>query len=45
MVSGEALFETLNLFHAYLFYDSGGHCVYTGSATSGLDHLLGINEA
>lgn len=39
-----ALFETLNLFHAYLFYDSGGHRVYTRSATSGLDNLLGINQ-
>lgn len=39
-----ALFETLNLFHAYLFYDFGGHRVYTGSATSGSDNLLGINQ-
>lgn len=41
---GQTLFETLNLFHAYLFYDSAGHCVYTQSATSGLDNLLGINQ-
>lgn len=39
-----SVFETLNLFHAYLFYDSTGHRVYTQSATSGLDNLLGINR-
>lgn len=39
-----APFETLNLFHAYFFYDFGGHRVYTGSATSGSDNLLGINQ-
>lgn len=44
-VWGWALFETLNLFHAYLFYDSTGHRVYTKSATSGLDNLLRINKA
>lgn len=42
---GWAPFETLNLFHAYLFYDSAGHRVYTESATSGLDNLLRINQA